>query len=174
MVFIPGPEDVVLAYAAGTKLGQVIIQGGKAYIKPATDKAKELGGALVEMGGDAYHKMLIRVKGKDGQQVVSGGERGKVGVGEGDGSKGTPNVGARSGATDGELIGQPYRFDPKDFSNNRKLDASDVNQAHTNNSGTDFIPYKNGTFTTERYLQPGEKFYSVEYTTQSAPGGWAT
>lgn len=46
--------------------------------------------------------------------------------------------------------------------------------SHSNNLGTDYIPYKNGTVTTERYLQPGEKFYSVEYPGQTAPGGWAT
>ncbi|MBA4288222.1 MAG: adhesin [Pseudomonas sp.] len=85
-----------------------------------------------------------------------------------------PNPGTRPGATDGELVGQPHRFNPKDFSNNRKLDASDVNLSHSNNLGTDYIPYKNGTFTIERYLQPGEKFYSVEYPGQTAPGGWAT
>ncbi len=83
-------------------------------------------------------------------------------------------LGAVISRADGEFIGQPHVFYPKSFLEKRQLTASEVNMAHANDLKTDYLPYKTGTATTERYLQPGEKFYSVEYPTQKAPGGWAT
>jgi hypothetical protein len=122
----------------------------------------KIGGKYLETALDNFidAKVAVKVDGPGG----SGGADSNL----------TPNPGTRPGATDDEIVGQSHRFDPKGFSNERQLDASDVNLSHSNNLGTDYIPYKNGTVTTERHLQPGEKFYSVEYPGQSAPGGWAT
>lgn len=157
--------------AAAANLDEVVSD----YIQAKQDA--ELQGYLYRLQGDEASAAYVEEKwntefllnfvavSRAGQ--VRGGAKGNIPNKE-------SNLEGRRNVTDGELIGQPHRFAPKDFSDKRQLNASDVNLAHSNNLKTDYIPYQNETMTTERYLQPGEKFFSVEFPGQASPGGWGT
>ncbi|GAL86826.1 hemagglutinin-related protein [Sporocytophaga myxococcoides] len=60
------------------------------------------------------------------------------------------------------------------FKEGRNLTSKEVNEylikaTEKNPTGE---PYFGGTYVTERLLEPGEKIYCVEYSTQLQPGGW--
>jgi hypothetical protein len=63
------------------------------------------------------------------------------------------------------------------FKEGRTIEAKEVNDylVNSDRAQKEGQPYLNGSIVIERILQPGEKFYVIEYKIQqSQPGGWAT